>query len=138
MESADQQGALEADNVAIVQKFFQDWSKQDAELLATYVADDLVYQMVEGQPDILGKAAFVATLGPVLKTFQSVDMKILRHHAVGQLVVTERLDTLRGKDAAHSMRFSVASYSVIYDQKISVLKDYPIPNGVFELGDSFR
>ena len=43
-----------------------------------------------------------------------------------------------GKDAAHSMRFSVASHSVVYNRKITVLKDYPIPNGTFELGDAFR
>jgi limonene-1,2-epoxide hydrolase len=132
-----QQAALEAENRAFIQRFFDDWSKRDANLLATYLADDLIYQMVEGQPDIIGKAAFVETLGPVLKTFQSVEMKILRHHAVGQLVVSERLDTLIGDDAAHSMRFSVASYSVVYNRKITILKDYPIPNGTFELGDAF-
>lgn len=135
--NGDQRGALEAENAAIVRRFFDDWSKRDADLLATYLADDLIYQMVEGQPDIIGKAAFVETLGPVLKTFQSVEMKILRHHAVGQLVVSERFDTLIGDDAAHSMRFSVASYSVVYNRKITILKDYPIPNGTFELGDAF-
>ena len=33
--------------------------------------------------------------------------------------------------------FSVASYSVVYNRKITILKDYPIPNGTFELGDAF-
>ena len=133
----EQHRALEAENLAVVQKFFDDWSKRDAELLASYVADDLIYQMVEGQPDIIGKAAFIETLGPVLPTFHSVEMKILRHYAVGQLVVAERFDTLTGKDAAHSMRFAVASYSVVYDRKIKILRDFPIPNATFELGDSF-
>jgi limonene-1,2-epoxide hydrolase len=134
----DKKAALETENAALVRQFFDDWSQRDADLLATYLADDLIYQMVEGQPDIIGKAAFVETLGPVLKSFSSVEMKILRHQAVGQLVLSERFDTLIGKDAAHSMRFSVASYSVVYNRKITVLKDYPIPNGTFELGDAFR
>lgn len=134
----DKKAALETENAALVRQFFDDWSQRDADLLATYLADDLIYQMVEGQPDIIGKAAFVETLGPVLKSFNSVEMKILRHQAVGQLVLSERFDTLIGKDAAHSMRFSVASYSVVYNRKITVLKDYPIPNGTFELGDAFR
>ena len=129
--------ATEAENLALVQRFFSDWSKRDAELLATYVADDLVYQMIEGEPDIIGKSAFIETLGPALKSFHTVEMKILRHHAIAQLVFSERLDTLMGKDAAHSMRFSVASYSVVYNGKITVLKDYPIRNGIFQLGDSF-
>jgi limonene-1,2-epoxide hydrolase len=130
--------AREADNLDLVRRFFADWSQRDAGLLATYLADDLIYQMVEGQPDIHGKAAFVETLGDVLKGFESVEMKLVRHMAVGQLVVSERLDTLIGKDAAHSMSFSVASHSVVYDGKIAVLRDFPIRGGVYELGDSFR
>ena len=121
----------------LVSRFFADWSSRDAELLATYLADDLVYQMVEGEPDILGKDAFVAALRDVLKTFTSVDMKIVRHMAVGQLVVSERLDTLLGQDADHSMRFSVASYSLVYDGKITEIRDFPIRDGVFELGSEF-
>ena len=137
MNDADRKAAVEAENIALVQRFFDDWAKKDADLLATYLADDLVYQMIEGQPDIVGKAAFVETLGPALGAFKTVDMKILRHYAVGQLVLSERFDTLIGVDEAHSMRFSVASYSVVYDGKITVLKDYPIRGGTFELGDSF-
>jgi limonene-1,2-epoxide hydrolase len=137
MNDVDRKAAVEAENIALVQRFFDDWAKKDADLLATYLADDLVYQMIEGQPDIVGKAAFVETLGPALRAFKTVDMKILRHYAVGQLVLSERFDTLIGVDEAHSMRFSVASYSVVYDGKITVLKDYPIRGGTFELGDSF-
>jgi limonene-1,2-epoxide hydrolase len=129
--------AVEAENTGLVENFFADWAKKDADLLATYLADDLIYQMVEGQPDILGKAAFVETLGSVLPTFESIDMKIIRHYAVGQLVVSERFDTLIGNDTAHSMRFSVASYSVVYDGKITVLRDFPIRDGTFEIGASF-
>jgi len=135
---ADRQGsALEAENLALVQRFFDDWTKRDVELLATYVADDLVYQMIEGEPDIIGKAAFVEILGPALDIFHTVEMKILRHHAIGQCVFSERFDTLIGKDEAHSMRFSVASFSVVYDGKIAVLKDFPIRGGTFEIGDAF-
>lgn len=129
--------ALEAANLALVRRFFDDWWKRDAELLGTYVADDLIYQMIEGEPDIIGKAAFIDTLAPALKSFEADEMKILRHHAIGQLVFSERFDTMIGEDAAHGMRFSVASYSVVYDGKITVLKDYSIPGGTFEIGESF-
>lgn len=133
----DGHSKVELENLALVRRFFADWSKRDAELLGTYLADDLVYQMIEGEPDIIGKLAFVEFLGPALETFHTVDMKILRHQAIGQLVFSERFDTLLGKDEAHSMRFSVASYSVVYDGKITILKDYPIRGGTFELGESF-
>ena len=128
---------LETDNLALVQRFFDAWSQRDADLLATYVADDLIYQMIEGEPDIVGKAAFVEILGPALDIFHTIEMKIVRHYAIGQLVVSERFDSLIGADEAHSMRFSVASYSVVYNAKITVLKDYPIRGGTFEIGNSF-
>ena len=136
--SAARRSALEAENLGLVQQFFNDWAKRDVELLASYVAEDLIYQMIEGEPDIIGRAAFVEALGPAFKIFQTVEMKILRHHAIGQLVFSERFDTLVGKDEAHSMRFSVASYSVVYDGQITVLRDFPIRGGTFEIGDSFR
>lgn len=136
-ESVDQRSASETENLALVQRFFDDWSQRDARLLATYVADDLIYQMIEGQPDIVGKDAFVEILGPALDAFHSVEMKILRHHAIGQLVMSERFDTLLGIDAAHSMRISVASSSVVYNGKITVLRDYPIRGGTMEIGESF-
>jgi len=51
-------------------------------LLAAYVSDDLVHEMIEGEPDIIGKSASIETLGPPLTGFHTVDMKILRHFAV--------------------------------------------------------
>lgn len=135
--SADQRRVVEAENLGLVRRFFDDWAKRDAELLASYLDDDLIYQMVEGQPDILGKAAFVEIIGPALRNFHSVEMKILRHHAIGQLVISERFDELLGKDAAHSMRISVTSASVVYNGKIAILRDYPIRGGTLEIGESF-
>jgi limonene-1,2-epoxide hydrolase len=128
----------EAENLEVVRQFFADWSKRDAELLAGYLADDFVYQMVEGQPDICGPQGFIEELGRVLGEFVSVEMKLLRHMAIGQLVMSERQDTLIGKDAAHSMSFSVASVTVVYDGKIAMLRDFPIRGGVYELGDAFQ
>lgn len=134
---ADKRAALEAENMAVVRAFFAEWSKRDADLLGRFVADDLVYQMIEDEPDIIGREAFLATLRPVLPSFQSIEMKILNMTAVGQAVLMERHDTLIGADEAHSMRFSVAGFCVVYDRKIKVLRDFPIPGGVFELGESF-
>ena len=111
---------------------------RDANVLTRYLADDFVYQMVEGELEIRGKDTFVSTLEDVLARFQSIDMRIIRHVAIGQLVMSERLDSLVGKDPDHSMRFSVASYSVVYAGKISALRDYPIRGGAFELGAAFR
>jgi len=136
-ESAAPAPPNEADNVALARNFFADWSKRDAALLATYLADDFAYQMIEGEPDLIGPAQFVATLEHVLRGFVEIDMHIRRIEGFGHLVMVERYDRLIGKDAAHSMCFEVVSMLVVQDGKLKMLRDFPIPGGVFELGEAF-
>jgi limonene-1,2-epoxide hydrolase len=127
----------ESENIAIVESFFADWAKKDATLLATYLADDFAYQMIEGEPDLIGPAQFVATLGNVLPAFKAIDMHIRRIECYGHLVMVERYDRMTGADEAHNMNFEVAAVLMVCDGKIKALRDYPIPGGVFELGDAW-
>jgi len=124
-------------NIALVKNFFADWAKRDAELLSTYMADDFAYQMIEGEPDIIGPAQFVATLKDVLPQFVEVDMHIRRIECFGHLVMVERYDRMTGKDEAHSMNFEVVAMLVVQDGKLKMLRDFPVPGGVFELGDAW-
>jgi limonene-1,2-epoxide hydrolase len=137
---SDEPGAQkpdEAENVELVRRFFADWSKRDAKLLATYLADDFAYQMIEGEPDLVGPGQFVATLDHVLRDFVEIDMHIRRIESFGHLVMVERYDQMIGKDAAHSMCFEVVAMLVVQDGKLKMLRDFPIPGGEFELGAAF-
>jgi limonene-1,2-epoxide hydrolase len=127
----------ESENVALVQNFFADWTKRDAALLATYMSDDFSYQMIEGEPDLIGPAMFIKTLGTVLPGFTEIDMRIRRIVGYGHIVIVDRFDRMIGKDAAHSMCFEVVAMLIVRDGKITTLRDYPIPGGVFELGDAW-
>ncbi|MGI9342288.1 MAG: nuclear transport factor 2 family protein [Gammaproteobacteria bacterium] len=127
----------EAENVEVVRNFFADWSRRDAALLARYLADDFAYQMIEGEPDLVGPAQFVATLEHVLPGFVEIDMHIRRIESFGHLVMVERYDRMIGEDEAHSMCFEVVAILVVEDGKLKMLRDFPIPGGVFELGAAF-
>jgi len=129
--------ANETENIALVQNFFADWAKRDASLLATYMADDFAYQMIEGEPDLIGPKQFVATLKDVLPGFVSIDMHIRRIVSYGHLVMVDRHDRMIGADKAHSMNFEVVAMLTVQDGKIKMLRDFPIPGGVFELGEAF-
>jgi limonene-1,2-epoxide hydrolase len=129
--------ANEAENVEIVRNFFADWSKRDATALASYLADDFAYQMIEGEPDIIGPAMFVDTLIDVLPSFNEIDMQIRRIVGYGHIVLVDRYDRMRGADEASSMTFEVVGMLVVEDGKLKSLRDFPIPGGVFELGSAW-
>ena len=119
----------ETENVAIVKNFFADWAKRDAALLATYLADDFAYQMIEGEPDLIGPEQFVATLKDVLTGFTQIDMHIRRIVSYGHIVMVDRFDRMVGKDEAHSMNFEVVATLIVRNGKIKALRDFPLPGG---------
>ena len=61
------QTPLEAANAALVTQFCLDWASRDIEKLMPYLADNLVYQMFEKRPDIIGLAEFRQEVGPFLQ-----------------------------------------------------------------------
>jgi limonene-1,2-epoxide hydrolase len=129
--------ASESENKDVVLKFFADWSKRDVHLLAKYLADDFAYQMIEGEPDIIGPAMFVETLKDVLPAFTHIDMGIRRIECYGHVVMVDRYDRMTGTTDANSMKFEVVGMLVVKDGKITALRDYPIPGGIFELGSDW-
>ena len=78
-----QMSELEIENERIVTQFCLDWATRDVNLLADYLADDVVYQMFEGQPDIIGKQAFIQALSGFLAKLKEVEWEIIRTHTIG-------------------------------------------------------
>ncbi len=127
---------LEIANEKLVNDFCADWSTRDVSRLATYLADDLVYQMFEGRPDIIGREEFVNQLGPFLENLESVNWEIVQSHVVGPLVINERIDHFIASSEDRSMHFQIAGYFLVRDGKIQIWKDYGYPGGISQVGSA--
>jgi limonene-1,2-epoxide hydrolase len=128
---------LEQENERIVTQFCKDWENRDAVALAEYLSEDVVYQMFEGNPDIIGKDQFISTLEKFLKSMKEVDWEITRSYAVGELVINERIDHFVGEDESKSMHFGIAGFFLVRDGKIKLWRDYSMPGGINQVGGSF-
>ncbi len=128
---------LEKENERLVTQFCLDWAKRDVDLLADYLAEDVVYQMFEGRPDILGREAFRKELGGFLKNLKEVEWEIVRSYTIGNLVINDRIDHFIGETEKQSMHFAIAGFFLVKDGKISVWKDYSLPGGISQVGGEF-
>jgi len=124
-------------NVELVNRFCEDWSNRDAAALAEYLAEDLVYQMFEGQPDIVGKEAFISTLDAFLNNMVEVRWEMVRSYAIGDMVMNERVDHFIGESEDSSMHFDIIGIFRIRDGKISVWRDFSLPGGKAIVGKAF-
>ena len=127
--SEDEQLALEKQNAELVTNFCRDYSKLDVETLAAYVHDDIIYQITESQPDVVGIDAYRKHLTPMLNGMESIDWIITRQFAIGQLVINDRVDEFYPPVGGRMprMRFRVAGYFWILDGKIKVWRDFSYP-----------
>jgi limonene-1,2-epoxide hydrolase len=120
----------EQENERIVTQFCLDWAKQDVDLLADYLADDIVYQMFEGRPDIIGKQAFKKELGDFIKNLKEIKWEIFRSYTVGELVINERIDHFIAETEEKSFHLPIEGFFLVRDGKIKVWKDYTLPGGI--------
>jgi limonene-1,2-epoxide hydrolase len=114
-------------NEEVVTRFCQAWSRQDAELLATFFAQPFEYMVWEGGPVITTTEEFVRQMGPFLRNLRSVDWVVLRSHAMGPMVVNERIDHFYAHDARHDHHPHVAGMFIVRGGKIAVWRDYTMP-----------
>jgi len=120
---------LERANDQLVTNFINDYSKKDIDLLAGYLADDIIYQIAEGQPEVIGIEDYKKRNGPMLEGLDRVEWKTLRQFAIGQVVINDRVDEFYPKVGGRvpRMRFRVTGYFLIRDNKIQVWRDFGYP-----------
>ncbi|MDJ0927972.1 MAG: nuclear transport factor 2 family protein [Gammaproteobacteria bacterium] len=125
----EQQAALEKANDTLVANFVRDYATRDADVLDKYVADDVVYQITEGMPEVVGRDAFYKHNDDMFKGLEKVDWVNLRQFAIGQIVVNERIDEFYPYPGSKTprMRFHVAGYFLIEDNQIKVWRDFSYP-----------
>lgn len=127
--SEEQQAALEKANDALVAGFIRDYATRDADVLSRYVADDIVYQITSGMPDVVGIEAFRKHNDNMFKGLDKVEWISLRQFAIGQIVINDRIDEFYPYPGSKvpRMRFRVAGYFLVDDNKIKVWRDFPYP-----------
>ena len=123
------QTPLETANAALVTRFCLDWALRDVEKLVPYLADNLVYQMFEKRPDMIGIEEFRREVGPFLKDLARVEWDILRTFTIGQVVINERVDHFIARPGGRSMHFPIAGLFVVKNGKIELWRDYSLPGG---------
>lgn len=124
-----EQKALEKANDELISNFINDYAKKDVDLLAGYMADDIIYQIAEGMPEVVGIEDYKKRNGPMMDGLEKVDWITLRQFAIGQLVINERIDEFYPYPGSRTprMRFHVAGYFLIVDNKIKVWRDFGYP-----------
>ena len=127
--SEDQQAALEKANDALVAGFIRDYATRDADILSRYVTDDIVYQITTGMPEVVGIEAFRKHNDNMFKGLEKVEWISLRQFAIGQIVINDRIDEFYPYPGSKvpRMRFRVAGYFLIDDNRIKVWRDFPYP-----------
>ncbi|NND53468.1 MAG: SnoaL-like domain-containing protein [Gammaproteobacteria bacterium] len=127
--SEEEQLALEKANAELVSNFVADYSTRDADVLNKYVTDDIIYQITPGMKDIVGAEAFHKHNANMFEGLDKVEWVNLRQFAVGQIVINDRIDDFFPYPGSKTprMRFRVAGYFLIEDNKIKVWKDFPYP-----------
>jgi limonene-1,2-epoxide hydrolase len=127
--SEEEQAALEKANDKLVADFVADYAKRDAAVLDKYVSDDIIYQITEGRPEVIGREAFFKHNDNMLKGLEKVEWINKRQFAIGQVVINERIDEFYPFPGSNipRMRFHVAGYFLIKDGRIQVWRDFTYP-----------
>jgi limonene-1,2-epoxide hydrolase len=115
---------VEIANEDLVNRFCRDWAQQDAELLAGYFAEPFEYMMYEGGPVITSREAFISQLGPFLKKLKAVDWEVLRSHAMGPMIINERIDHFYAHDSKYDHHPRIAGLFIVRNGRIVIWRDY--------------
>ena len=125
----EEQLALEKANDELITNFIKDYASRDVDVLSKYMADDIIYQVSQGQPEVIGVAAYKQRNSKMFAGLEKIDWVTLRQFTVGQLVINDRIDEFYPYPGSRvpRMRFRVAGYFLIDDNKIKVWRDFPYP-----------
>lgn len=109
--------------IEVVQEFCDLMAKRDTEALRPYLADDAVYQNT-GMPASVGVGPVLENLGGQFAMFpDSYEYRMQHIVADGDVVMTERLDMIKGSDGGlHGV--PVMGTFVVRNGKISRWTDY--------------
>ncbi len=116
---------IEEDSERVVRDLLEALAKHDSAAMRPFLTDDVVYHNIPMEPSV-GIDASIAFLDGFLGMFESAEVEILHLAVRGNVVLTERIDTL-------TLGGTIAPLPVmgtfeVRDGKVSVWRDY------FDLG----
>ena len=111
----------ESDNIDLVRRFCAAWSAGDIPKLIDFFTDDAVYHNMTLQP-VQGKDSIKNVIEQVMTAFEGGDWEIKQIAAVGNVVLTERLDRFIGGDK--TVELPVMGTFEIAGDKIAAWRDY--------------
>lgn len=107
---------------AVVDAFIGALERKDIDAAMAYVADDISYENMPMAP-IVGADANRAVLGRFLGDAKTVEWRIVRQIAAGNVVANERID--RFELAGGWLELPVAGFFVVGDDgRIAIWRDY--------------
>ena len=105
----------------VVREFCAAFEQHDAEGLRRFLAEDVVYHNIPMDP-VVGIDATIAFIAGFFAMCESVVFEVLHLAAVGNVVLTERVDTFTVGQAVASL--PVMGTFEVRDGKISAWRDY--------------
>ncbi len=130
LRAADDDNAsseVEKKNEQLIKKMCDAIAHVDAEKIAPFIADDIVFQLIDGQPLVDGKEAFLAAGAQFFQRYERAEFIIHRSHAIGNIVINLRDDHFYPKDGGKRTTFKVSGFFVIKNDKIVEWRDYALP-----------
>ncbi len=118
---------IETANEKVVLDMCKTIESVDADKIAPYLADDIVFQLIDGQPLIKGKETFLKFTRQFFAGYKRAEFIVHRSAAMGSLVINERTDNFTAKEGGEDQSFHVTGFCLVKDGKIKEWKDYIVP-----------
>jgi limonene-1,2-epoxide hydrolase len=113
---------MATENEKIIAAFCDTWKRMNIDEMLGYFTDDAVYHNIPIDP-LKGKSDIRKGLHQFAGMLKAVEIKIVHSAAAGNLVITERIDTMVMPDGKR-MDLPVAGVFELRDGKISAWRDY--------------
>src|SRR5580704_9097753 len=113
---------MATENEKIIADFCETWRRMNVDEMLGYMTDDAVYHNIPIEP-LKGRSEIRKGLHQFAGMLKADEIKIVHSAAAGNLVITERIDTMVTSDGKRT-DLPVAGVFELRDGKISAWRDY--------------
>jgi len=119
--------SIEQANLKLVMDACESISSVNPDDFEPYLADNFVFQLIDNQPLVKGKDAFIKFMKQFFAPFERAEFIVHRTHVLGNLVINERTDNFFAKEGGQDQSFHVTGFCLVKGGKIVEWKDYSVP-----------